>query len=44
MVFERVLAASGAFSAASCAVAALVFGVVVDFTMHGCYLLPDFYF
>ena len=41
MVFDRVLDANGAFNAASHAVAALVFGVVVGFSTHGCCLLTD---
>ena len=41
MVFDRVLDASGAFNAASRAVAVLVFGVVVGFTTHGCCLLTN---
>ena len=41
IVFDRVLDDNGAFNAASCAVAALVFGVVVGFATHGCCLLTD---
>ena len=41
MVFDRVLDDNGAFNAASCAVAVLVFGVVVGFATYGCCLLAD---
>ena len=39
MVFDRVRDASGDVNAASCAAAALVFGVVVGVAVHGCCLL-----
>ena len=41
IVFDRVLDANGTFSAASRAVAALVFGLVVGFATHGCCLLTN---
>jgi len=41
IVFDRVLDANGAFNAATCAVAALVFGVVVGFSTHGRCLPTD---
>ena len=39
MVFDHVCDASSAVIAASCAIAALVFGVILGVTMHGCCLL-----
>ena len=41
IVFDHVLDANGAFIAAFCAAAALVFGVLVGFSMHGRCLLID---
>ena len=41
IVFDCVLDANGAFIVAFCAVAALVFGVLVGFSTHGCCLLTN---
>ena len=41
IAFDSVLDANGAFIAAFCAVAALMFGVLLGFSTHGRCLLTD---